>query len=99
HLALALSGAVVAVDNAVGEDALVVHAAGPSGPLAVPQLLVVLAEEALELADVADLRSARVRPEAPLRVGDHRHDLAADQVLGTEDVDGVPDGLAHLADA
>ena len=43
------------------------------------QSLVVVAEEALELADVADLGPAGVGAHDPLRVGDHRHDLLADR--------------------
>src|SRR5690349_18680968 len=55
QLAVALARLSVPRDDPVGEHALVVDAAGPRGALAVPELLVVVAEEPLELADVADL--------------------------------------------
>src|SRR5262245_46381726 len=55
QLAVALAWLSVARHDPVGEHALVVDAAGAGRPLAVPQHFVVVAEEALELADVADL--------------------------------------------
>ena len=86
-------------DDPIGQDALHVDAAGPGRPLALPELLEVGAEEAVELADVADLGPAGVGAQDPLRVGDHRHDLLPDQLGLAEDVDRVADRLAHLADA
>ena len=53
----------------------------------------------MELADVADLRSAGVRPQDPLGVGDHRHDLLPDHFRLGEDLDRIVERLAHLADA
>ena len=96
---IAFAGVGVARDDPVGEDLLHVDAAGPRRPLALPQRLVVVAERALELADVADLGPARVGAQDPLRVGDHRHDLLADDLGRGEDVDGVADRLRHLPDA
>ncbi|MGA7311496.1 MAG: hypothetical protein WBX05_21375, partial [Pseudolabrys sp.] len=87
---------LVTPDDPLGQQLLGVDAAGPRRPLAVPDVLVVVAEEAVELADVADLGAARVSPQDPLRVGDHRHDLAPDDVGLSEDVDRVADRLAHL---
>ena len=66
QLEVALAGLGVVRDDPLGEQLLRVDAAGPRGPLAVPDLLVVVAEEAVELADVADLRAARVGPQDPL---------------------------------
>src|SRR4249920_1103634 len=99
QLGIALAGISVAGDDPPGEDLLHVDATGPRRPFALPQVLVVVAEVGLELADVADLGSARVAPKDPLRVGDHRHDLLADDLLRREDVDGIADRLAHLPDA
>src|SRR6478672_277882 len=99
QLGIALAGPSVTGDDPSGEDLLHVNAAGPCRSLAVPQLLVILAEVGLELADVADLGPARVAPQDPPGVGDHRHDLLADDLLGREDVDGIADRLAHLPDA
>ena len=62
-------------------------------------VLVVVAEEAVELADVADLGPAGIGPQDPLRVGDHRHDLRRMTSGAAEDVDRVAERLAHLPDA
>src|SRR4029079_14246292 len=64
-----LAGLGVTGDDPLGQHLLHVDTAGPRGALALPQRLVVVAERALELADVADLRPARVRPPEALRVG------------------------------
>src|SRR6266496_20718 len=72
-----------------GERLLRIDAAGPGGPLAVPDLIVVVPEEPVQLADVADLGPAGVRAQDPLRVGDHAHDLPSDQGRLAEDVDRV----------
>ncbi len=98
QLRVAFASLGVVVDDPVGEQALRIDAAGPGGPLAVPDLFVVVAERAVELADVADLRPARVRSEDALGVGDHRHDLLPDHIIRREDVDGVAERLAHLPD-
>src|SRR6476660_8608695 len=63
QLGIALAGLSVAGDDPPGEDLLHVDASGPRRSLAVPQVLVVDAEVGLELADVADLGPARVRPQ------------------------------------
>jgi hypothetical protein len=45
------------LDDPIREQPLRVDTAGACGALAVPDVLVVVAERAVELADVADLRS------------------------------------------
>src|SRR6266550_7080778 len=57
QLRVSLTRSSVVGHDPVGEDLLHVDTAGPGGALAVPQVLVVGAEETLELADVADLRA------------------------------------------
>src|SRR6185369_1042498 len=96
---VALPGRRVVGDDPLGQQPLRVDTARPCRPLAVPDLFVVEAEEPVELADVADLRPAGLGPQDPLRVGDHRHDLFPDHVGLGEDLDRVPDRLAHLPDA
>ena len=49
------------LDDSLGEQLLGVDAAGPGGALAVLDLQVVVAEVAVQLADVADLRASRDR--------------------------------------
>src|SRR5262249_27301969 len=98
ELEVALPCARVVAHDPIREQPLHVDATGPCRALAVPQVLVVIAEETLQLADVADLRAARVRTQDPLRVGDHRHDLLADELRLREHVDRVADRLRHLPD-
>jgi len=45
-------------DDPFGQQLLGIDAAGPCGSLAVPDLLVVVAEMAVQLTDVADLRAS-----------------------------------------
>jgi len=72
-------------------------AAGARGALAVLDLQVVLPEESVQLADVADLRAPRVGALDALRVGHHLEHDAPDLVRLGEDRDGVSGRLAHLA--
>src|SRR3954471_16054238 len=94
-----LAGLGIAGDDPLGEYLLHVDAARSRGALALPQRLVVVAERTLELAHVAHLGPAGIRPQDPLRVRHHRHDLLADELGWGEDVDRVADRLRHLADA
>ena len=87
------------VDDPLGEQLLGVDAAGSRGPLAVLDLKVVAAEEAVELADVADLRPARIGALDAQRVGDHAHHQAPDLVRLGEDRDRVAGALPHLPHA
>jgi hypothetical protein len=75
---VSLASPGVVGDDPLGQQLLGVDAAGAGGSLALPDLLIVGAEMAVHLTDVADLRPARVGPHDPLRVGHHRHDLLAD---------------------
>src|SRR6476646_6016702 len=97
HVPLAWLGVVA--DDPVGQQLLGVDAPGPRGPLALPDLVVVVPEEPVELAHVADFWPARIGSQDALGVGDHRHDLAPDHLIAREDVDRVAERLAHLADA
>ena len=99
QLGVALAGLCVVADDPLREQLLRVDAAGPGGSLAVPDLLEVVPEEAVELAHVADLGAARIGAQDALRVGDHAHDLPGDDLGRREDVDGVAERLAHLPDA
>src|SRR4029077_16522705 len=64
-----LAGVGVAGDDPLGEHLLHADPAGLGGALALPQPLVVAAEGALQLADVATLGPPRVGPQDALRVG------------------------------
>ena len=87
------------LDDPLGEQLLGVDAAGAGGPLAVLDLEVVVAEEAMQLAHVADLGAARIGALDAQRVGDHAHHEAPDLVGLGEDRDGVVGALAHLRGA
>src|SRR3954468_7195164 len=63
-----LPRAGIARDDPLGEHLLHVDAARSRRALALPQRPVVVAERTLELAYVAHLGPARVRPQAPFRV-------------------------------
>src|SRR5450631_370622 len=63
QLQVALAGRRVVRDDSLGQQALGVDAARSGGPLALPDLLVVGAEMAMELAHVAHGRPARIGPQ------------------------------------
>ena len=87
------------LDDPFGQQLLRVDAAGARGALAVLDLEVVVAEEPMQLAHVADLRPARIGALDAQRVGDHAHHEAPDLVGLGEDRDRVAGALAHLAHA
>ena len=80
ELAATLAGLGEVREHPVGEQPLRVDAAGARGALALPdRLVVVRAEDPVQLADVADLGPAGVGAQDALGVGDHAHDLPADR--------------------
>ena len=87
QLAEPLPGRRVVGHDPIGQKLLRIHATGARGSLALPDLLEVGPEEAVQLADVAHLRAARVGAQDPFRVGHHRRDLLPDQLGRSKDVD------------
>ena len=83
-------------DQALGEQALHVGAAGEGGALVLPELFVVGAHQLVQLADVAGLGVPRVALEWALGVSHGAHHLLLDCLWITQDVDRVADRLAHL---
>ena len=83
-------------DQALGEEALHVGAAGESGALVLPELFVVGAYQLVQLADVAGLGVPRIALEWSLGVGHRAHHLLGNDGGVAQDVDGVADRLAHL---
>ena len=83
-------------DQALGEEALHVGAAGEGGALVLPELFVVGAHQLVQLAHIAGLGVPRVAPEWALGVGHGAHHLLGDYGRVTQDVDGVAERLAHL---
>ena len=73
----------------------------PDGRLPAPlgqlRLLgIVPVEDLLDIPDRTLLRAARIGLPDPRRIGDHRAELAPQDLLRVGDVDGVVVGLAHL---
>ena len=93
---VALAGGGVVGDQALGQQALHVGAAGEGGALVLPELFVVGAYQLVQLADVAGLGVSGVALEWALGVGHRAHHLLGDDGGITQDVDGVADRLAHL---
>ncbi len=87
------------LDDPLGQQLLRVDAPGARRALAVLDLEVVAAEEAVQLADVADLGTAGIGALDALWVGDHAHHEPPDLVRLSEDRDRVAGALAHLAHA
>jgi len=69
ELVVALAGRGVVGDQALGEEALHVGAAGGGGALVLPELFVVGAYQLVQLADVAGLGVTWVALEWALGVG------------------------------
>ena len=89
QLVVPLAGGGVVGDQALGEEALHVGAAGEGGALVLPEVFVVGAHQLVELADVAGLGVPRVALERAFGVGHRAHHLLRNH--------GVVTGIA-LAD-
>src|SRR4029079_10154866 len=85
------------LDDALGKQLLGVHAPRARGALAVLDLQVVATEEAVQLADVADLGTPGVGPLDAQRVRHHAHDDAADRVRLGASRGGVVGALCSLS--
>jgi hypothetical protein len=96
ELVVALAGGGVVGDQALGQQALHVGAAGEGVALVLPELFVVGAHQLVQLADVAGVGVPRVALEWALGVGHGAHHLLGNHGGVTQDVDGVADRLAHL---
>src|SRR6266852_5847625 len=84
------------LDDALGEDPLLLLATDLGFPAKVPVVLPIVEEELVEGAHVARARVARLRFVDAFGVGHHAHDLLANHVGRVCDSDDVLEALRHL---
>src|SRR5229473_3289599 len=85
-----------ALDDALGEDPLLLLATDLRLSAQVPVVLPIVEEEFVERAHVARARVARLRFVDAFGVGHHAHDLLANHVRWVCDSDDVLEALRHL---